>query len=116
MQRIDFTSFLLKLNCLQYFSLKPYSVDFLFQTKCKKKEEKCRPKIPYYVPRELYLENKRRFVLKGSQFEPVRVQSAIVRGSQEGTFPLRPHTVIGNRVTEESEIQNGTTEDVQKGT
>lgn len=32
--------------------------------------------------RDVYVENMRRFVMKGSQFEPLRVQSASVTGSQ----------------------------------
>ena len=51
--------------------------------------------IPFFC-RERYIENMRRFVMKGSSFEPVRAQSATVRKHRQ-KIPTRPHTAFAKR-------------------
>ena len=45
---------------------------------------------------ERYHENMQRFVMQGSKFEPVRVQSATVRKARHIVHP-RPHTAFVKR-------------------
>lgn len=55
----------------------------------------------YFCYSELQEENMRRFVMKGSKFEPLRAQSAAVPGSHRRVnFRQRPKTAFGNFVTD----------------
>jgi hypothetical protein len=68
---------------------------------------------------ELNIENMRRFVMKGSQFEPMRAQSANTSSTgshhQSHRHKKRPHTAFANLVIEalesssesENENENG---------
>lgn len=50
---------------------------------------------------ELYLENMRRFIMKGSKFEPMRTQTANGnRSSKNQSHKRRPHTAFAGLVTE----------------